>query len=424
MKRAIRDLACFPDNRLLKELSEGIPLIIRNARSLEETARSLYQLGDYRASEVMRGFAEEEAAKVLILLDIVRCPVDSGKRAATAQYFYSHVAKRIYAMTCWYPSIASFKELSEFVVSECEPYYLEGPNSVDWIFWNSIAAERQHSLYVDYVQDVTEESGEFSWRAPIASPGSPYLTPECVSLAQALLDVGAVSPDGLAIIADLWRAFTPAPETSRPKLRRLIANTLDNLTKAGLNSAGDHSMNVIVTSWSFPLWPLTIQEPGGKHEALLEELRSRRARTVDWIEETESKRNPPPAISRSKVQELSDAYMAWEREVDERHGIRTTSGGGLRFRTDIEKDFQLPSYKILESKFQTLTQEERAALMALAWFTRGSVANWPGNYERAKKQVAATDIDYQIALGRDWLPGLNRWKQKPQPFKAGQWYRP
>ena len=424
MKRAIKDLARFADSRLFKELSEGIPLIVQNARNLDEAARSLCQQGDYRASEVMRGIAEEEAAKVLILIDMVRCPTESGKRAATAQYFYSHVAKRIYAMTCCYPNIASFKELSEFVVSECEPYYLEGPNSVDWIFWNSIAAEREQSLYVDYVQDVTDEAGEFNWRVPITFPGSPYRTPECVKLAQAFLDVGAVSPDGLTVIADLWRGFRPAPETSRPKLRALIVYTLNHLAKAGLNSADGASQNAIVTSWPFPLWPLTIQEPRGKQVDLLRDLRQRRARTIDWIEETESQRSPPPEISRPKVQELSDAYVAWEREVDARHSVRTTGMKGLHFRTDIEKDLELPSYKHLESKFLLLTEEKRAALMALAWFTRGTVANWPTNYERAISQVASTNIDYQIGLGRDWLAGLDRWEQKPLPFRAAQYYRP
>ena len=46
MKRAIRDLARFPDSTFLKELSQGIPLIRQNARNLEETARNLCQQGD------------------------------------------------------------------------------------------------------------------------------------------------------------------------------------------------------------------------------------------------------------------------------------------------------------------------------------------------------------------------------------------
>ena len=99
MKRAVGDLANGPDDRLFKEVSEGIPLIAQNAVSLDETAYRLYQEKEFRASEIIRGFAEEEAAKVLILIDFVRCPLNPKRRAETAKHFYSHVAKRMYAMT-------------------------------------------------------------------------------------------------------------------------------------------------------------------------------------------------------------------------------------------------------------------------------------------------------------------------------------
>ena len=49
-------------------------------------------------------------------------------------------------MTCSYPNILSFKELCEFVEMECLPYYLDGPNLVDWIFPNAISANRNRSF--------------------------------------------------------------------------------------------------------------------------------------------------------------------------------------------------------------------------------------------------------------------------------------
>ena len=64
MKRAVGDFASFSDERLFGELAEGIPLIEENAVGLDETARRLHQEEEYRVSEVIRGFAEEEAAKV------------------------------------------------------------------------------------------------------------------------------------------------------------------------------------------------------------------------------------------------------------------------------------------------------------------------------------------------------------------------
>ena len=119
MTRAIGDLERLSDSPLFKELSEGMPLIVDNAVSLDETAHRLYREKEFRASEIMQGFAEEEAAKFLILIDFVRCPRDSDRRAQVLKRFYDHVEKRVYAMTSSYPRIASFRELSELVDSEC-----------------------------------------------------------------------------------------------------------------------------------------------------------------------------------------------------------------------------------------------------------------------------------------------------------------
>ena len=416
MKRAVGDLAGVPDERLFKEVSEGIPLIVQNAVGLDETARRLHQEEEFRVSEVIRGFAEEEAAKVLILIDLVRCPRGWEQRAEIAKRFYGHVAKRAYAMTCSYPRIASFKELSELVESELRPYYLDGPNWVDWIFGNSTIEEREQNLYVDYVRELTDDSGDHHWRVPRPAPLAgfeKYKTPDCVTLGQTLSEAGAGSADGLAEIASIWRGFEPAPETDRKQLRGLIGYTLERLAEVGLYSADEVSKGLIVASWPFPMWPLTMKEPQGKQRDLVE-LREERARTVEWIEETEANRNPPPEISRSKVEAASAAYSAWMIDVDER-GLGSGSGSKL------VKRFELPSHKRLQEMFREMTEEERAALLALAWFGRESgVGDWPRNYARAKEMVGAPDDGYDIGLGSYWLAGLDRWEAEPRPFKAGQ----
>ena len=427
MRRAIGDLASYSDDRLFKEVSEGIPLIIENAVSLDETAHRLYRDKNFRASEIMRGFAEEEAAKVLILIDLVRCPRDWENREGLARRFYGHVAKRIYAETCSYPNILSFKELREFVERECRPYYLDGPNWVDWIFPNTITADREGALYVDFVRDITDEAGECYWStpgAPLPSPGR-YESPDCVSLSRALSDAGANSPDGLDTIASIWRGFEPEPETDRRELRGLIAYTLHQLADCGLGTGDESASDLIIWSWSFPLWPLTIKEPRGKPEHL-EELCEERARTITWIEETQAKRNPPPAISRSKVEALSEAYANWRRDVDT--GIARRAGGnegGLRARSseDIGKDYELLSYGRLRELFQKLTEGERAALLALGWYARESVGDWPSICERAKDYASTSNDQYEISLGPYWRAGLDRWESRPGPFMAGQRHR-
>ena len=359
MRRAIGDLERLPDAPLFKELSEGMPLIVDNAVSLDETAHRLYREKEFRASEIMQRFAEEEAAKFLILIDFVRCPRDSDRRAQVLKRFYDHVEKRVYAMTSSYPRIASFRELSELVDSECRSYYLDGPNWVDWIFPNSISANREQAIYVDYVRDITDAAGEYHWTTPTdpLSFSSQYVTPDCVKLSRALSEAGASSPDGLAEIANVWRQFEPEPDTNREELRDLILHTLNRLARSGLGTPDESTTQFIVSCWSFPLWPLSMREPRATPKDL-EGLREERERTVKWIEETEAQRDPAPAISRSKVEELSDAYAARQSDIDAR-AARDAEGEdrGLRIRSsaDLAQRFRLPSYARRQDMFRELT---------------------------------------------------------------------
>ena len=380
MRRAIFDLERLADDALFRELSEGMPLIFDNAASLDESARRLYRDGELRASDIVRGFGEEEAAKVLILIDYVRCPRGFKKRGEILKRFYSHVAKRIYAITCSYPKIASFGELSKLVESECRPWYLDGPNGIDWILPNAISAEREQALYVDYMRDVTDAGGACHWTAP-APPfrfSSQYTAPDCIKLVHALSEAGACSADGLAEIADVWRGFEPVPDTDPGQRRSLIAETLDRLALCS-GAVDEPTVRLIVSHWSFPMWPLTMKVPRAT-DGDLDGLREERERDVKWIEETEAKRDPAPAISRSTVEELSVAYADWESDVDE----RTARGAGdkdtgprIRMSSDFAGDFELPSYAHVRDKLCELNEMERAALVALAWFARERVADWP-----------------------------------------------
>ena len=422
MRRAVNDLAQFPDNRLFKEVAEGIPLIVQNAIGFDEAAQRLHEQQQFRVSEIIRGFAEEEAAKVLILIDLVRCPSTPELKKETAKRYYGHVGKRIYATVCSYPRIGSFKEFCELVETESRPYYLDGPNRVDWIFPNSIVAEREQALYVDYVRDITDERGDYFWRVPVpsASDQRAYETPDCVRLGHALAEAGARSPEGLAIIANVWRGFKPEPETDRSELRGLITHTLARLPQ-NRESAGDGPA-LIISHWPFPLWSLTIREPRAKADEL-ETLREDRARVIEWIEATEAKRDPPPAISRSKVEALHNAYAAWREDVDARNPYRfRDKEGRVRFvpSSELGRDFELPSYARLEEMFRELTDDERAGLLALGWYAKEQFVDWTRTYERATASVSTLETGYQIRQACYWLDGLKRWERQPQPFHAGQ----
>ena len=193
------------------------------------------------------------------------------------------------------------------------------------------------------------------------------------------------------------------------------------LAERGLGTGDEAISRFIVSSWPFPLWPVTIKEPRLNDD--LTKLRREREHTIRWIEETEAKREPPPAISRSKVETLANVYARWEHERDE-WIARTKIDGDRRFRfhssEEMAKWFELPSYAQLEEVFRGLNDEERAALLALGWFARETVADWPKIYETAKQRVSTLGEDYQIGIAHHWLAGLERWEEEPRRFRAGE----
>lgn len=98
MERAIKSLCQLPDTNLFDEIATGVDLIIESVRELYSASHGLRETDSHRAARVLRNLAEEEALKVLILVDAVRCPLDRQEEKSRALgYFYDHLAKGIYA---------------------------------------------------------------------------------------------------------------------------------------------------------------------------------------------------------------------------------------------------------------------------------------------------------------------------------------
>ena len=72
----------------------------------------------------------------------------------------------------------------------------------------------------------------------------------------------------------------------------------------------------------------------------------------------------------------------------------------------MQNEYDLSSFKSLKKMFQQLTDHERADLLALAWFTREKIANWPAVYEYARTMISSADDNYQIGLASCWLAGF------------------
>ena len=79
------------DERLVF-LAEGLPIILESAHGLWAASQQLSTMP--READVLRNHAEEEAAKVLIVMDMVRCPkkLCASKIGVMVNWFYDHLA--------------------------------------------------------------------------------------------------------------------------------------------------------------------------------------------------------------------------------------------------------------------------------------------------------------------------------------------
>ena len=420
MTKAVADLSQFPEDRVFDELSDGIRHIVANATDLNEAARKLSRSEHDRVSNILRGMAEEEAAKVLILIDAIRCP--SKNRKSTLNWFNNHLAKRIYATISSYPNIFTFEELRKFINLQRQRQFLDGPNDVDWIVRNEILWEREQKIYVDFIRDTTELPSQYFWSVPVESSRSAYKyeSPNTLTLVRALADAGASSPDGLAIIADVWRDFAPTTGTDRTDVQNLIERMLNDLIRRGIATGDQTSMNFIYSHWSFPLWPLDLSLDSDC--ASVDELRKGREKFIRQWEATAAERNPPPIITRETVEDMHKAYVAWDQKAKERdqqmypHRQR----GGARPLTEFAARYDVPSYPHLKAKLGELHTDERTALLALANFARARTPNWPNEIKHATRTIGTLSDAYQVSLGKFWLPGLERWEAKPPQFRVGE----
>ena len=277
MVRAIKDLCQLSDADLFEEVATGIGHVMNVVDGLDAAARKLSEAGCHHPARVLGSLAGEEAAKVLILVDAVRCPcAKQSERSRTLDYFYDHLAKGIYAeVSDWHP--VDFAEVMRAVEHLRVEHYLDGPNDVDWIFPNQITQRREDDLYVGYVRDDSErgDQGEHYWVAPredtpIESVFG-YRTPAVIDVAHALHQVKATTPAGLAIVAGIWRPVDMRPEMRIDKLRELNQQTLKVLGDEGLLAAAPNEnevYTVILNRWTSPLWPLDLRVRKVKKEHL------------------------------------------------------------------------------------------------------------------------------------------------------------
>ncbi len=270
--RAIKDLTQLPDEEFFRAVSEGLSHTLANATRLESSARALKDAGHSQGTEVLRSTAGEEAAKFLILIDAVRCPRQPTKVwSRQLGYFNQHLARGIYAEVCGL-NLTDFRELERYVEADRETLYLDGPYDVDWIFRNRILANREEAMYVDYVEN--DEGHRWHFPRDEVMGLMPYFTPPVLRIVQALSGTGLATPEGLAVVAEVWRCVKVS-SLNWEELRHLNRNTLEKLDEKGLLKRDkEEEVSKFIENWPFPLYPLDL----APKEVSREELEQARAR--------------------------------------------------------------------------------------------------------------------------------------------------
>jgi len=240
-------------------IAEGLPVLLASAQGFWSAAESLRDRP--REAEVLEGFADEEAAKILILIDILRCP----KRLAAARvgpmvtWFYSHLARLLYSEAqSW--SVGHAKELQGYLNQQRRGHYIEG-YAGEYIMPNWSVFARESVMYADIA---VHEDGTASWNDPITSiPASMSdfrfaMKPKALGTAEALHAVGTFSPQGLTALADVWDAVEFKDTVSASASERLTQTMLERYIAEDLpmEHADDKHVQRLYRGWQIPMYNL------------------------------------------------------------------------------------------------------------------------------------------------------------------------
>ena len=246
-----RVLCTMAHKQRLAFISEGLPKILSSAEDYWGAAR---QLNDTREGEVLQNYAAEEAAKILILMDIVRCPrkLVSSKIGNIIQAFYSHLARIIYAESMHW-KVTDVVQLRENVDTERTSHLVEGDVG-QFIFPNTSLFHREGLLYTDIM---CFDNGEPSWNTPNHDEmGFVLDLPLVLKLTEAMSAVGLFTLEGLEATSEIWGQTTFTELKSSADNRHLVKRLLQKLQdKYLLTDAFTQShFNILVNTWKIPMY--------------------------------------------------------------------------------------------------------------------------------------------------------------------------
>jgi hypothetical protein len=245
------------DDRL-NFIGKGLPIVLESALRFWNASRQLQS--SPREATVLENLAVEEAGKLLILMDIVRCPekIVSVRIGQIVRWLYQHLPRTIYANAAsWHPM--NLGRLRDYVEYERHAHYVEG-NLGEYIVPNSKQFGREGALYADIGK---HDDGEPYWNRPTGYQTElPFLVnykPAALSLAEAFSALGMLSARGVQIVASTWDAleFKDDEQTAQDS-KRLIQTTIEAVIDSGLasNSAEQSHVETVRHHWQMPMYNL------------------------------------------------------------------------------------------------------------------------------------------------------------------------
>lgn len=271
-------LAQLKQRQRLDLIAEGLPVIAASAHGFWDASQQLER--ESREATVLEGFAEEEAAKALILMDMVRCPSKQVARRAAAiiKTFYDHLGRLIYAdAQHWRPT--DVDQLREYVDQAREGHVLEGYVG-EFIVPNWTRYSREAALYADIE---LHEDGVPQWSAPKGKLtksvfGGP---PNALTLVEAMQLAGMFDRKGVEIVHGVWGKVDFVDHQGFQEQRKLTQAMLQQLSDAGLisDALADAHGHALYNNWQIPMYALDFRET----EIPLEDLEARREAAL-WNE--------------------------------------------------------------------------------------------------------------------------------------------
>jgi len=250
--RQARVLCRMSHERRLAFLAEGLPIILASAQGFWQAAGRLED--SPREAEVLGGFAEEEAAKILILMDAVRCPASlvPSKMGKIVRWFYDHLARLIYAdAVTWRPMDVT--QLREYVDRHRATHYVEGFVG-EYIMPNWNVYQRESRLYADIESYEDDEPG---WNSPISTT-LPFSTvvPKALTVGEAMSSLGIFTLPGLCATSEIWRQLAFRDTEDHSDAIRLTEQLLGRLVeeKVPTDAATQEHVDALYDRWQLPMY--------------------------------------------------------------------------------------------------------------------------------------------------------------------------